>query len=221
MKLSRKKAHIDEELFVEIESLIKRMPTEFENYYLDIGAHDGRTASNTFHLDHIYKWHGILVEPIVHLLFYSKNVRSRTRNIFVNAACVGPQYGSSLIRLHYCNLMTIAPEISEYNSEEWILGGKEFLPSGEHILETWAPARTANSILIEHGAPQKIGLVSIDVEGAEYEVLKGIDFNSTDFGIVLIETSDNSLAQRSLMDAGYRLYKHIGQNKIFLNPTFQ
>ena len=219
-RLSKVTTHISQDLRVELDRLIKNLPQEFEKDYFDIGAHDGRSVSNTFHLDHELGWSGVLVEPILHLHFASKKFRSQHRNTFVNAACVGPEYRQPAIKLLYCNLMTIAPEISENNAEEWVRGGEEFLHAGEQVTDVWAPARTANSILIENEAPSRIGLLSIDVEGAEYEVLMGIDFNIFSFGIILMETADESPANNILVRAGYKFHKQIGQNKLFLNHFF-
>ena len=71
------------------------------------------------------------------------------------------------------------------------------------------------------GLFKKIALFSIDVEGAEIEVLKGIDFGIYSFGIILLETAVDSYSNQILIDNGYSFCKHVGQNRIFLNNTFK
>jgi len=204
-----------------MDSLIQVLPDSFEKFYFDIGAHDGRSVSNTYHLDHELGWRGILVEPILHLHFTSKKLRNQRSNIFVNAACVGPDFNFPVIKLIYCNLMTIAPEISENSATEWVEGGAEFLPEGENVTEVWAPALTADNILHSNKAPKNIGILSLDVEGAEVEVLNGLDLNHTHFGIILLETSPESRANEICIKHGYRFHKQIGQNRIFINKSLQ
>jgi len=95
------------------------------------------------------------------------------------------------------------------------------LPTNQVITEVYSPARTANRILKDCNAPLNIGLFSIDVEGAELEVLQGIDFDNYKFGIVLVETALESITNKYLEEMGYNFYKHIGQNRIFLNNSFK
>ncbi|CAN2170997.1 fkbM_fam, methyltransferase, FkbM family [Candidatus Nanopelagicaceae bacterium] len=220
-RLSKLSHHINEELKKELGHLISMMPGQFEKYYLDVGAHDGRTHSNTYHLDHQLHWSGILVEPILHLTFMSRKTRSNDRNLFINAACVGPDFQSDSIKLLYCDLMTLAPEISENSGEEWVTGGSQYLPENQFVVETYAAARTVKHILENADSPTKIGVFSIDVEGAELEVLKGVDFERYSFGIIILETAIQSAAYEYLIAQGYFFYRHIGQNQIFLNDTFK
>jgi hypothetical protein len=219
--LSKLSHHISEDLKLEIEYLISVIPLGFEKYYLDIGSHDGRTYSNTYYLDNALGWNGILVEPILHLTFLSRKTRTLERNYFINAACVGPDYKGKSIKLLYCDLMTVAPEISENSGDEWVAGGSKYLPENQTVAETYSRAITPSQILQECHAPKKIALFSIDVEGAEVEVLKGIDFGSYSFAIILLETAVDSYANQLLIDNGYSFYMHVGQNRIFLNNHFK
>jgi hypothetical protein len=34
-------------------------------FYVDVGAHDGRSMFNTYHLERSKGWNGILIEPIL------------------------------------------------------------------------------------------------------------------------------------------------------------
>jgi hypothetical protein len=54
-------------------------------FYVDVGASDGRAASNTYHLEKFQNWQGVLIEPTMHVYFRSREIRSLKRNIFSTA----------------------------------------------------------------------------------------------------------------------------------------
>jgi hypothetical protein len=41
--------------------------------------------------------------------------------------------------------------------------------------------------LKEHGAPERIGFLSIDTEGSEYEILRNFDFRAYKFNFITVE----------------------------------
>ena len=69
------------------------------------------------------------------------------------------------------------------------LGG-QFLGDGEAVFEFGAVARTLNSLLLDADAPKLIDFLSLDVEGAELEVLKGVDHHAYRFKFLLVECRD-------------------------------
>jgi len=62
-----------------------------------------------------------------------------------------------------------------------------------------------NDILKASSAPKNIDFLSLDVEGAELEVLKGIDFNEYSFKYILVECRDINELETFLNKSGYRL----------------
>ena len=66
--------------------------------------------------------------------------------------------------------------------------GLKFLGANEDNVYFGAAARTLNLILEEANAPYVIDLLSLDVEGAEIEVLKGIDHQKFRFKFCIIES---------------------------------
>lgn len=104
---TRKKYHCDEDLI----PIFKKYFSKINGFYVDIGANDGRSSSNTYHLEKSQGWHGILVEPIMHLYFRSRQIRDLNRNIFLNCAVVGKDYDKQVIELLYSNLMTVSKKL--------------------------------------------------------------------------------------------------------------
>lgn len=68
--------------------------------------------------------------------------------------------------------------------------GAQFIPSDDAICTETVPATTMTRALETAGAPGWIGLLSLDVEGAELQVLQGIDFEKYRFDWMLIESKN-------------------------------
>jgi FkbM family methyltransferase len=188
-------------------------------FYLDIGAHDGRTSSNTFHLEE-FGWGGILIEPIPFKYFKLLSYRGREMNSFVNAACVSPSYKSKTVEMIYCDLMSFIPEISSVDSSSWLEGSLQFMNPLEEQIVLHVPARTVNSILRELSAPQRIDLLSIDVEGSELSVLEGLDLAEFSFGLVIIETEEVQFVKRLFESFDYEQLAYVNGNLILRNLHF-
>jgi len=100
------KYHCDEILI----PVFQKYFSKSNGFYVDIGASDGRAASNTYHLEKFQDWCGILVEPIMHVHFRSRQIRDLKRNIFFNCALVASDYVGKTVELLYSGLMTISKE---------------------------------------------------------------------------------------------------------------
>ena len=164
------------ENFYSLNELDKKLRTRISKrsgFFVEIGANDGVNQSNTLHFEQALGWRGVLVEPIPHRFLECKKNRSNENAIFCNA-CVSDDYKNEFVKIVYSNLMSVAPEL-DLDLErpyEHVATGRQFLDSHEVTFTFGAVARTLTSILDEASAPNFIDLFSLDVEGAELEVLK-------------------------------------------------
>lgn len=66
---------------------------------------------------------------------------------------------------------------------------------------------TLNDLLEQYNTPKFIEYLSLDTEGSELEILKGIDYNKYIFGIIDVEhnyiTSKRDAINKLLIDNGY------------------
>jgi hypothetical protein len=131
-----------------------------------------------------------------------------------HAACVGEDYKKESVPIMYGDLMSFSPAISEINQLEWIEGSKAFLNSNEINVLTYSPARTLNTILSETNLTD-FNFLSIDVEGAEREVLNGLDLEIFCFDVICIETSSEAFVTKYLNEYKYDLIATCKQNLIF------
>ncbi len=143
-------------------------------FFIEAGANDGLTQSNTFVLERDHGWRGLLVEPIPEL---AKRCRAnRPSAIVENVALVPAGFAGTSIEMTFCNLMSQVKGAMKSAAEEadHIRRGKECQNLTPYNVSV--PAKTLSAILDAHGI-ERVDLLSLDVEGFELAALAGIDFD--------------------------------------------
>jgi FkbM family methyltransferase len=100
------------------------------------------------------------------------------------------------------------------HSKNWAEAGSNFLNADEEVLPFWAPAIVLADVL-EREKVGRIDFLSIDVEGAELNVLKGIDFSKCEIDLILIETESDSESISFLKKEGFEHIVDLGINHFF------
>lgn len=162
---------------------------DYDNgYFVEIGANDGISQSNTCYFERHRNWKGLLVEPVPHNYLSCKKHRSSANRVFCHA-CVSFDYCDKFVEIIYSNLMSTPKGVESDISDPFhhAESGKRFMRSTDENFVFGAPAATLNSLLKKAGAPKRIDLLSLDVEGGEIEVLKGIDHKEFRFKYLCIE----------------------------------
>jgi FkbM family methyltransferase len=169
-------------------------------YFVDVGANEPETDSETWHLEQA-GWTGVLVEPQPELAERLRNTRSA--KVYA-VACSSPQRAGRPVRLHLAGPhSSLSPDlvVAEVRTDRSIE----------------VPARTLDDILADAGAPAPIDFLSIDVEGHETEVLAGFDIARWRPRLILIEDHVVSLAKHRLLTrAGYRLIRRTALNSWYV-----
>ncbi len=175
-------------------------------FFVEVGANDPtHHGSQTWHLEQNLQWTGVLVEPIPHLAEKCREHRPKAK-VF-ECACVGKN-DAQTITLFIPYDLEDTHEIYSRSAIGVNIDDGRFTQHKKIVVE----ARTLNSILKE-AEVKNIDLLSIDVEGAELEVLLGIDLNKYSPGLILLEDKHLYLTKhRYLKKNGYRLVKRTRQN---------
>jgi FkbM family methyltransferase len=182
-------------------------------YFVELGANDGLTQSNSYYFEKYRRWTGLLVEATPHNYLKCIQNRSPLTRIFC-AACVSFGYAPEFVRMIYSNLMStphgLESDIADPRAHA--LSGSEFLSPNEPVFEFGALARPLNDLLLEAHAPKSIDFLSLDVEGAEIEVLKGVDHTAFRFKFILVECRSLAEMQAYLGAQGYRFVDSFSQH---------
>lgn len=168
---------------IELEKKIEKYLPE-RGFFIEVGANDGFSQSNTYYLEVFKGWRGVLIEPIPKL--YKQCARIRRKSKVFNCALVSFDYSEPTVRMNFGHLMS---HISgAFGNKEAEVKHLERARSYYHIdsYELDVPARTLTSILDELNV-KKIDFFSLDVEGYELNVLKGLDFSKYKPNYLLIE----------------------------------
>ena len=177
------------------------------SYYIEIGANDGVSQSNTLALELFYGWKGLLIEPANSTFEKLKRNRTKRRNYLLRSACVSRSFPQATVDLIYANLMSIAVGLDSDVPDPGAhaASGEKFLSQEDSVSIESVPAITMTRALEIAGAPGRIGLLSLDVEGAELEVLRGIDFQKYHFGWILVESRSVQRITSFLEKNGYAM----------------
>lgn len=158
-----------------------------DGFFIEAGANDGLFSSNTALLERHFGWGGILVEPAPAAC---ERCRANRRAPVHNCALVSFEYSEE----------TVAGDFDGHPMAS--VGGARM----ERESSFRVPARTLQSLIDERGVRQ-VDLLSLDTEGYELEVLRGIDFERVRFSHMLIELYPSNLEETVvfLAERGYGL----------------
>lgn len=148
-------------------------------YFVEFGALDGVTGSNTYVLEQQYQWRGITAEA-------ARIWHDRLRT---NRACITD---TRAVSAHSGQQLTF----KETDVQLGLSGLVDFFDHREYHAARRAsstgttykvPTVSLTDLLTEHHAPAEIDYISMDTEGSELAILSTFDFSRYHVGLWTIE----------------------------------
>jgi FkbM family methyltransferase len=144
-------------------------------FFIEIGACDGILSSNTFLLEKVFKWKGILVEP---LIYWHKRLKLN-RKCSIETSCVYSSSNKKIIfRETDCKSLSSVDKFAFFD---------EHALRREECTKKYKVNTISLNDLFNKYNLKKIDFLSIDVEGSEYEILKKFNFNKYKIKIICCE----------------------------------
>lgn len=186
------KAQLFQDVFV-----LQALGWRRDGFFVEFGATDGLTISNTHMLEKAFGWRGILAEPFP----FWHEALGRNRGCIIEHRCVWSATGE---RLQFSG----AAEFPEYATIAAFRGADMHKDIRESAGATFEVETVSlNDLLREHGAPRDFDYLSVDTEGSEFEILRGLDFGAYRPKVITVEHNFNEGQRedirRHLTAAGY------------------
>lgn len=167
----------------QLQSILDRYLDFHDGYFVEAGANDGFSQSNSLFLARRRGWRGILIEPIPELASIARRWRSDA--IVENICLVAPENTGQMMTMLDLDLQSVI--LSDNATEEQL--GSHAVPSDVRRAQRLVKisAETLSGVLSRHGNPI-VDFLSIDVEGYELEVMRGLNLQIHAPRFILIET---------------------------------
>jgi len=172
-----------------IDQLLDEIFESKENgFFIELGAHDGLTQSNTAFFEFHRGWKGVLIEPSQSA--FKLCVESRPNSFCFNKACVSNTFSDEYVEGDFNGKLMSSVNGMRINNCELMK----------------VQASTLEAIL-DSIKPPSIDFLSIDTEGYEYEVLCGLNLRKYRPTYILIEVyiTQYDLIIKFLEENNYKL----------------
>jgi FkbM family methyltransferase len=188
-----------------------------DGFFLDSGASDGVSASNTYLLETAYGWQGICVEP--NSKFFEALVRNR------HACCVNCCLYDSEEPVAFVEAGPLGGVLDDYHPSLLAFATRTFpLPRDDEGRPATVvkPSRTVASVLAQCRAPRVIDYWSLDTEGSELRILKTFPFDRYRVRVITVEHNRYPVRAeigRFLQGHGYVLARDFGIDDCYVEAS--
>lgn len=190
--------------------------------YVELGALDGILYSNTKFFEDTLNWSGILIEPHPEKFILLK--KNRPNNFLFNSlvSCHTTPLEYRYFEDSHAAVSGVESTLSQHHFDTFFESNDEFNKSLKQNKIFIQPEKLSQ--IIKETKITHIDLLSLDVEGHEYEVLQSWDF-SIPIDVILIETlgvqpEKDELCRKILIKNDYKFITKYKHNEIFVLKTY-
>jgi FkbM family methyltransferase len=209
-----KKAHFSQ--FPDQKEVIEELFANEENrYFVEAGAFDGETFSNTLWLERHLGWTGLLVEPSP--IAYAK-LEGKLRKSWLAPMCLSP---TTLQAFREFDENTESPELSA------ISGALAKAKPEEKVDDVdQSKIRRVKVFCVPLGdlvralAWTRIDFLSLDAEGSDLDILRTVPWQLVDVRVIMVEKGSPPHAKKIrqyLASVGFDLYRELNVDYVFVN----
>lgn len=187
----KSEAQLFQDLFALDETNFKQ-----NGYFVEFGATNGKSLSNSYVLEKYFGWNGILSEPA--RTWHADLLKNR--NVNIDMRCVWSSSGESI----EFREVKKSPQISTIDA----FTNDDMHAKKRHNSITYAVETISLFDLLKHyDAPKEIDYLSIDTEGTEFEILKNFNFDKYKIRVITVEhnhTKNQQKLRSLLTNNGYK-----------------
>lgn len=179
-------------------------------FFIELGAMNGLTFSNTYFFEKTLDWTGILIEPTNQ---YHELISNRPNCFNFNYAISEEETELEFIGDQALGGLT--KSMTDNHRKGWGLDER----GSVYFVKSIPLSKLLSQVDVD-----KVDFFSIDVEGGEFEVLNTFDW-SIPVHVILFELSDleekNIKCRNLLMSKGLNFDMIIGNNEVWVNKNFK
>ena len=181
-------------------------------YFIDLAATDGIHESNTFFLEKKLNWSGICIEP--NASFFQKLKKNRS------VKCLNLAVADRDKKVKFFENGGVGGIIGKKYDNNYQKRSKILKKNSNKCKIKFLKSTSLSSILKKQKSPKTIVYLSLDVEGAETEVIKKFPFKKYKFLAITIERP-SPIVNKILLKNGYLFVKNHKVDTIYIHKTLQ
>ena len=176
-----------------------------EGFYIDIGANDGISGSNTYIFEQI-GWNGVCIEP--HPVAYKYLKKYRKCDCYNVALSTEVNENVDFFKAS-ASVLSGLNEGMEESHKQWAKdSGKTEIIKVKTV--------TFDEIMANYPTVNHIDFMSLDVEGYEIPILETINFNKYTFGFITVENNDTEKIMEIMQKNRYKVFMERGGDIMFI-----
>ena len=182
--------------------------------FVDIGANDGKTISNSYYFEKNLGWTGICFEPLdeAYKKLQANRCSINIHGCAFNKTCTDTFYSIS----GYGEMLSGLK--SQYDDRHLERIERTIAEHGGEIKKIEVNCYDVNEILTKNNF-HKIDFISLDTEGGELNILQAVNFDLFKISAVVVENNYNDDSIKNFMfDKGYILFDKLDSDEVFLHP---
>jgi FkbM family methyltransferase len=183
-----------------------------DGFFVEIGAFDGLQGSNCYHFEKFMNWKGIAIEASpTQFNKLKKNRNCQLHNVALS---------STKKEVEFYEVVEGFTQMSGINNINYQDSFNRIINKSKSKINKIKIHSSVLSEIIPNN--QIIDLLSIDIEGNEFDVLSSIDYNIYQIKVIILENNipEKLNYQKFFFEKNYSYYDRVGMDEIYYNNKY-